>query len=67
MGELRKPSVKSDSTNKEKKIKSVPKSVLEAFENIVDLAKDSNLDENFYKKAENQTPMFLRGKSHLPA
>ena len=54
MGELIKPSVKSDSTKKEKKIKSVPKSVLEAFENIVDMAKDSNLDEKFYKKAESQ-------------
>ena len=54
MGELRKPSVSTESTKKEKKIKSMPKSVLEAFENIVDLAKDSNLDEKFYKKAENQ-------------
>ena len=54
MGELRKPSVSIESTKKEKKIKSMPKSVLEAFENIVDLAKDSNLDEKFYKKAEKQ-------------
>lgn len=51
MEELRKLSVTSHSTKKEKKAQSVTKCVLEAFENIVDLAKDSNLDEKFYKNA----------------
>ena len=54
MGDIRKSWEKTDSTKKEKKIKTDPKSVLEAFENIVDIAKDSNLDEKFYEKAENQ-------------
>ena len=33
---------------------SAPTSILEAFENIVELAKDSNLDAKFLKKAAQQ-------------
>ena len=54
MEELQKSTKRNCNTDKNKKIKAMPKSVLEAFENIVDLAKDSNLDEKFYKKAGNQ-------------
>ena len=36
---------------KENALKSKPKSILESFEYIVELAEDSNLDENFFEKA----------------
>lgn len=52
MGELKKSTECPGNTAKERKSKIVPKSVLEAFEYIVDMAKDSNLDEKFFKKAK---------------
>lgn len=52
MTELKNPRNQKPSVVRRVKTQTVaPKSILEAFENIVDLAKDSNLDINFYKKA----------------
>lgn len=52
MTELKNPRNQKPSVVRRVKTQTVaPKSILEAFENIVALAKDSNLDINFYKKA----------------
>ena len=39
------------SRQKENALKSKPKSVLESFEYIVELAENSNLDDDFFQKA----------------
>ena len=53
MRELKNSRSKKETTNRKSGIAaSNPKSILEAFEHIVELAKDSNLDSNFQKKAD---------------
>lgn len=52
MRELKNPRCKKETKERKTGIQvSVPTSILEAFETIVELAKDSNLDSGFFKKA----------------
>lgn len=52
MRELKNPRTTKESSARKTRVQPVPpKSILEAFENIVELAKDSNLDSKFMKKA----------------
>ena len=55
MRELKNSGTKKETTaNKSRKAVSTPESILEAFENIVELARESNLDSNFFQKAAPQ-------------
>lgn len=49
--ELQKTDNRDDAKQKESAMNAKPKSILEAFEYIVELAEDSNLDEDFFAKA----------------
>ena len=55
MRELKNSISKKETRGRQTKVKvSLPKSILEAFENIVEFAKDSNFDSKFLKKATPQ-------------
>lgn len=49
--ELPKAESRNNAKQKESAMNAKPRSILEAFEYIVELAEDSNLDENFFAKA----------------
>lgn len=49
--ELLKTDNRNNDKQKESAMNARPKSILEAFEYIVELAEDSNLDEEFFAKA----------------